>query len=295
MSRSFTVLDVFTDTAFGGNQLALISDASGLSDAAMQAVAREFNFSESIFLLPPHNNDSDLKARIFTPGMEIPFAGHPNVGLGVWASEAGGAFGKRFGDRILVEEGAGLVSIELTRDEAGASATLTAPAPLSLGVTLPVARIAAAAGLSPNVVRMDVHPPQVASVGMGFVCAELSSVDSLNLARPVAEAFDPLGEGDLHEVLLYVRTGRRVDARMFAPPHGIPEDPATGSAAAALAGLLAHLDPLTDIDLVLDVRQGAQLGRPSRIAASATKRSGTVEEVRVGGRAVVTMTGALRI
>lgn len=295
MARPFAVLDVFTDAVFGGNPLALVADAVGLSTETMQAVAREFNFSETIFLLPPDDPAHDLKARIFTPGMEIPFAGHPNVGLGVWAAEAGQAFGRHFSDTLQVEEGAGLVELALTRDGDARTATLTAPARLTVGPETALSRIAAACGLPVDAVRTQTHAPIMASAGMGFVCAEMISGEALTAATPVADAFDPLGEGALHELLIYVRDGARVEARMFAPPHGIPEDPATGSAAAALVGLLAHLDPSPDLELALDIRQGVAMGRPSRIAAEASKADGAVTRVRVGGQAVITMTGELRV
>jgi trans-2,3-dihydro-3-hydroxyanthranilate isomerase len=296
MTRAFAVLDVFTDTMFGGNRLAVVPDARGLSTETLQAIAREFHFPETIFLLPPEDPANHVQARIFTPGKEIPFAGHPNIGLGVWAASQPALFGKPIADAVRAEEGAGLVVLDLDRTRALPHATLTAPAPFKLGRSFPVERAARAAGLPIEAIATKRHAPVYASVGMGFLICELSSRAALASARGAAEAFDGFETADgLHEALYYVRDGDRVAMRMFAPVHGIPEDPATGSAAAALVAFLAHLDPAPDLDLDLAITQGDEMGRPSRISASAVKRSGAIGPVRVGGTAVLVMEGTLRV
>jgi trans-2,3-dihydro-3-hydroxyanthranilate isomerase len=296
MSRRFAVLDVFTDRLFGGNRLAIVEDARGLDAATMQAITREFGFPETIFLLPPEDPANHVKARIFTPGMEIPFAGHPNIGLGVWAASQSALFGRPVGELVRAEEGAGLVALALERGAAGARATLTAPAAFALGRGFAVERAAAAAGLPAAAIATARHAPVYASVGMGFLICELGARDDLAAARCAAEAFDPLEDTDgLHEALYYVRDGARVAMRMFAPVHGIPEDPATGSAAAALVALLAHLDPSPDTELALEITQGDEMGRPSRISAHATKTGGAVGPVRVSGTAVLAMEGTLAV
>jgi trans-2,3-dihydro-3-hydroxyanthranilate isomerase len=296
MMRHFAVLDVFTDLIFGGNRLAIVTDARGLDAGTMQAIAREFYFPETIFLLPPESADNHVRARIFTPGAEIPFAGHPNVGLGVWAASQPALFGRAVGDVVRAEEGAGLVTLALERRAAGASATLTAPAHLTLGRTFPIERAARAAGLTPDAITTERHVPLYASVGMGFLMCELASRDALRRAQCAPEAFDALETaGGLHEALYYVREGDQAAMRMFAPPHGIIEDPATGSAAAALAGLLAHLDPRADAEIRLSITQGDEMGRASRIEALAEKRGGAVAAVRVGGTAVLVMEGTLHV
>jgi trans-2,3-dihydro-3-hydroxyanthranilate isomerase len=296
MTRPFAVLDVFTDTMFGGNRLAVVSDARGLDTAALLAIAREFFFPETIFLLPPKDPANHIEARIFTPEAEIPFAGHPNVGLGVWAASQTALFGKPVGEVVRAEERAGLVVLDLERSPTGARATLTAPAPLRIGRTFPVARVAQAGGLPPEAVATVRHEPVLASVGMGFVFCELKARDALRAAQCSPGVFDPLDQpGGLHQILFYVRDGARVAMRMFAPAQGILEDPATGSAAAALAALLAHLEPAPDTEIVLAITQGDEMGRPSRISAQAEKRNGAVGRVRVGGAAVIVMEGVLHI
>jgi trans-2,3-dihydro-3-hydroxyanthranilate isomerase len=296
MSRHFAVLDVFTDRMFGGNRLAIVSDARGLDGATMQAVAREFHFPETIFLLPPKDPANHLEARIFTPGAEIPFAGHPNIGLGVWAAGQSVLFDRPVGEVVRGEEGAGLVVLELARGGASMRATLTAPAPFMLGRRFPVERAARAAGLPPAAIVTARHAPVYASVGMGFLMCEIGARADLAAARCVAEAFDPLEVADgLHEALYYVRDGGRVAMRMFAPAHGIAEDPATGSAAAALAALFAHLETAPDAEVAIEITQGEEMGRPSRISASARKRGGAVGPVRVSGTAVLVMEGAIRV
>lgn len=306
MTRPYATLDVFTDRAFGGNPLGLVADARGLDTDAMQTIAREFNYSETIFLLPPEDPANHVKARIFTPGGELPFAGHPNVGLGVWAAHAGEVFGKRIDDELRAEEGAGLVVLDLQRASVAGdasvagndvvTATLTAPTPFARGREFTPERVAATAGLDVASIRTDNHAPVHASVGATFAIAELASRRDLAAARPVAEAFDALDvEAGLVEALYYVRDGDAVAMRMFTPPHGIPEDPATGSAAGALVALLASLDPAPDVDLAFAITQGDEMGRPSRISAFAEKRGGVVGAVRVGGRAVIVMEGTLRV
>jgi len=247
--------------------------------------------------LDPANH---VKARIFTPGGELPFAGHPNVGLGVWAAHAGEVFGKPVDDELRAEEGAGLVVLDLQRasvaGEDVVTATLTAPTPFARGREFTAERVAATAGLDAASIRTDNHAPVHASVGATFAIVELASRRDLAAARPVAEAFDALDvEAGLVEALYYVRDGGAVAMRMFTPPHGIPEDPATGSAAGALVALLASLDPAPDVDLALAITQGDEMGRPSRISAFAEKRGGVVGAVRVGGRAVIVMEGTLRV
>lgn len=297
MSRPFAVLDVFTDRLFGGNRLAIVSDARGLDAPTMQAIAREFDFPETIFLLPPDDAANDVKVRIFTPGSEIPFAGHPNIGLGVWLAAQAELFGRAVGDVVRAEEGAGLVVLDLDRSGPLAHATLTAPAPFTLGRTMSPARVAAAARLPEAAIALGRHAPVFASVGFGFTVTELVSRAHLSAARCAPDRFDTLAAADgLHQALYYVREGEgRVAMRMFAPEQGIVEDPATGSAAAALVALLAHLEPSADAVVNLAITQGDEMGRPSRIAASAQKRAGVVGPVRVGGTAVAVMDGTLRL
>ena len=291
--RRYVTADVFTDRAFGGNPLAVVLDAEGLSAAQMQAVAAEFNYSETTFVLPPGDPAHTARVRIFTPRSELPFAGHPNVGTAFVLARAGLARG----DRLVFEEGAGLVPLDLLR-EAGEvrGAELTAPEPFARRSQADTAAVAAYAGLEADCVRTVLHPPLVASVGLPFVIAELTSLDALHRARPDLDAFRRVRPPDgADAVFLHVADPadpRVRHARMFAPLDGIWEDPATGSATAALAGLLADLRHEATCELSLTVRQGEDMGRPSLLRARVSKSGGRVVSVRVQGRCAPMMEGS---
>ena len=287
----FATVDVFTDRRFGGNPLAVFPDAQGLSAADMQALASEFNLSETTFVLPPADPSHTARVRIFTPRSEVPFAGHPNVGTAlVLAARA-----EEPPDTMMFEEAAGLVPIRLAREGGRLTATLDAPQPLRRGADVPAPLVAACAGLKLADIVTDAHGPCIASVGMAFAVAEVS-LAALAEAAPDTAAFReaaagyPTMPGDflLH---LYARDGDRLRARMFAPLSGIPEDPATGSANAALAALLLHLTP--DLDRAgFEVTQGEEMGRPSQLRASAW-RIGRDVRAGVGGGAVPVLRGSV--
>lgn len=299
MRYHYLTVDVFTDRQFGGNQLAVIPDARGLSGEQMQAITREFNFAESTFVLPPASPENDAQVRIFTPGREVPFAGHPNVGTGYVLAMLGQVHGKPVGDLLRFEEKAGLVTLTIARDTAGnpVSTEFTAPALLELGEEVPVAHVAAACGLDESQIVTARHMPCCASVGLPFTLAEAPDLNTLAAAKPDLAAFERHFTGLPGDaVFLYVRTSKTsVQARMFAPLHGVLEDAATGSASAALTGFLAHLDPATDGTFDVSITQGVELGRPSQIHGSADKASGRVAAVRVGGPSVPVMEGFLRL
>ena len=293
MKRRFVTMDVFTDAVFGGNPLGVVIDADGLTTAQMQAITREFNYSETTFFLPPSDTANDAALRIFTPAREVPFAGHPNIGSALAAASLGDLFGRTVGDTLRFEEKAGLVTIALTRENGTAVfAELTAPAALELGETVSIATAAACAKLSPADIAVTSHAPIVASVGLPFTIAEVTSLSALQRAGfAAADMFEKL-PGDAHDLMIYARTGEGcISARMFGPLEGVPEDPATGSACAALMGLLASLDPMTDGECQFDMTQGVEMGRPSRITATAVKHDGQVAEVRVGGAAITVFEG----
>jgi trans-2,3-dihydro-3-hydroxyanthranilate isomerase len=291
MGRRYVTVDVFTDRMFGGNPLAVVLDAEGLSTAQMQAIAREFNYSETTFVLPPADPANTARVRIFTPGSELPFAGHPNVGTAFVLATLG-----RVAGQARFEEGAGLVAVDLV-SEAGTvtGAELLAPQPLSVGDGPGVAEVASMLSLPEADISSELHAPCVASVGLPFVIAELRSRAALSAAAPHITAFRRVGADGL---FVYTRDGGGVadlHARMFAPLSGVGEDPATGSANAALVGLLAQLDPRGDADLALRVAQGEDMGRPSLLVVRAEKRAGQVVSVRVGGGCVMVMQGRLAI
>jgi len=295
MQYEFVTIDVFTDRRFGGNPLAVVPNAVGLTAEQMQAIANEFNLSETTFVLPPKVAPHTAQVRIFTPKFEMPFAGHPNVGTGfVVAGRLG------LSSRLVFEEIAGLVPIEVLRDgDTIAGARLTAPQPLSRGAEVSVDVIAAACSLSPGDIETRHHAPCIASCGTPFMFAEVKTREALAGARPRADVFAqnfPVdGTTGIH---LYFRDGAAgidVRTRMFAPLHGVTEDPATGSANVALVGLLASLRPERDLSLSLRIAQGVEMGRPSLLDASAEKRGGVVVETRIGGRCIPVMSGMIEV
>ena len=301
MRYRYVFCDVFTDRLFGGNPLAVLPDARGLSDRRMQQIAREFNFSESTFVLPAESGHT-RRVRIFTPTKEIPFAGHPNVGT-AFVLAATGELGPLHGPTTVeFEEGAGVVPVSIAKRDGGAIACeLTAPERLTLGEPLPAAEIAAALSLSPELVETRAHPPRTASVGLPFVMAQLADRKALERARSNVAALDALvARRVTPDILLYVRSASGSDefdvrARMFSPLDGIPEDPATGSANTALAALLASLDPKADGELRYRIAQGVEMGRPSVLEARVEKRGGEVVAARIGGTSVLVGEGWIEV
>ena len=299
MQRRYITVDVFTDRAFGGNPLAVLLDAGGLSTAQMQAIASEFNYSETTFVLPPQDPTHDAQVRIFTVNREIPFAGHPNVGTAfVLATQAA-----RPPARLVFEEKAGLVPVEiLTEDGKVAAAELTAPQGLKKFTHLTAEQAAGCASLAAADIRTDRHPPQNVSVGLPFLVAELVSRDALRRARPDADAFARTLPCDGSEaVYLYTRDVPAAEAcdlqaRMFHPgSSGLSEDPATGSATAAAAALLADLASERDGELKLRIGQGVDMGRPSLLLTRVRKANGVVMSAHVGGACVQMMEGTFRL
>jgi trans-2,3-dihydro-3-hydroxyanthranilate isomerase len=288
----FVTVDVFTSKRFGGNPLAVITDARGLSDDDMQALAREFNISETAFVLPPDDAANTARVRIFTPAYELPFAGHPNVGTGFVLARQG-----RDRQGVLrFEEIAGLVEVTVERNPQGepTGATIAAPQALKLGLELAPATAAACAGLQPDEVITAHHPPVQASLGTGVVIAEVAA-DALSRASPDLDQFrraeaqwpDPRG------ILLYIYArdaGRTnmIRARLFAPMAGIIEDPATGGAATPLAALLVSLSD--DETASYDIAQGVEMGRPSLLRTTAARTPDGIRAT-VGGDCVPVLSG----
>jgi trans-2,3-dihydro-3-hydroxyanthranilate isomerase len=294
----YFICDVFSEQRFGGNPLAVLPDASGLDDGAMQRIAREFNFSETTFVLPPEQGHT-RKVRIFTPKVEVPFAGHPNLGTAFVLARSG-ELGPLDGPlSVTFEERAGLVPIDIeVAGGAPVRCELRAPEPLSLGKTVSAEQVAAALSLAPADIVSRTHPPQVASVGLPFVFAELSGRDALERVRIDWAGFEALAAAGLPpDVHVYVRSDDEFDvrARMLAPLDGVPEDPATGSANCALVALLAQLDPRPDCELRLRIAQGVELGRPSVLDARADKRAGEIVAAHIGGACVMVGEGRLHL
>lgn len=292
----FYTCDVFTRDRFGGNQLAVLPRADGLSSRQMQQIAREFNFSETTFVFPAEQGNT-RKVRIFTPAREVPFAGHPNIGTAFVLSTI-----EDFGDiqgalTVTFEEEAGLVSVTVSKNEKGRLwCELAAPQGLTLGETVTADLAASVLSLEAADIAMDVHPPQSASVGLPFLVVELRDRDALERASFNMNVLEMLEEQGLPpDILLYTHASGNVDirARMFAPVDGVPEDPATGSANCALVALLSHYDPASTGDFKWRIAQGVEMGRPSILDARTQKRGGVVRATMIGGDCVMVSEGAI--
>lgn len=301
MSRRFVTLDVFTRNPLAGNPLAVVLDAEGLDGEAMQRVAREFNLSETVFVLPPEDERHRARLRIFTPGRELPFAGHPTVGTAVLLALRDGAAGadaRAFG----LEEAVGVVSciVECDSERSGAARFRVPRLPQVWGEGREVAEVAWALGLDPDEIGFDRHLPSRHSAGVAFDLVPVRTRDAIARAKPNGEAFAKVF-GDSEHPAAYVYTREtaapehQFHARMFAPSFGIGEDPATGSAAAAFAGALMQFEPLGDGEHSFVIEQGYEMGRPSEIALQLLIRKGALTLVEIGGGAVVVSEGTLQL
>jgi trans-2,3-dihydro-3-hydroxyanthranilate isomerase len=295
--RRYVTVDVFTDRIFGGNPLAVVLDAQALTAAQMQSIAAEFNYSETTFVLPPGASDHSANVRIFTPRREVPFAGHPNVGTAVVLAREIESKGRASPGRMVFEEAAGLVSISLLRERGEpVGAELEAPQPLAVGASVSAQDAGECLSLAPSDIVCAAHPPQVASVGLPFLVAELESREALRRAKPVLSAHERiLPAVGTDSIFAYVRGEARGDlhARMFSPLDGIVEDPATGSAAAAAIALLASIG-VQDGALSWRIEQGVDMGRPSLLLGRTSRLGGQVKSVHIAGHAVPVMEGVLR-
>lgn len=302
MGRRYVVLDVFTAKPLEGNPLAVVIDAEGLSDAAMQAIAKEFNLSETVFVLKPTNPAHTASVRIFTPAAELPFAGHPTVGAAillaeerVW-SKAGAC------DALIVLEAKGGILRVGVKKEPGeaAYAEFDAPKlPQEIGPPAPDDRLAAALGLAPSEIGFENHKPSRFSAGAPFTFVPIANLESMKRARLVQtywqEAF--AADGGQAGAYLYCRETIRHKAsfhvRMFAPSMGVPEDPATGSGAIAFAAAIMRYDDPPDGVYRGMIEQGIEMKRPSEIALEFEIEARKIKTVRIGGNAVIAMQGEL--
>lgn len=276
---AYLVYDVFTDRPFGGNQLAVFPDAEALPQDRLQAIAAEFNFSEVTFVYPPGDLRHGAKVRIFTPTQEIPFAGHPIIGTAVALTDLG------FPAEMTLELGVGPIPCTV----AAGRASFTTAVPLTRDGAPDTALVARVLSLSPAQIVTEVHAPVQAGLGLSFVIAQVADRAALSACQPDVAA---MREGAASHpgsldfaTLAYVAEGDTIHARMFAPLDNIPEDPATGSAAAALAALLQDV---TGRPQDLAIHQGVDMGRPSLIFATADARG-----VTIAGHAVKVMEGRI--
>ncbi|MCA3598125.1 MAG: PhzF family phenazine biosynthesis protein [Methylobacterium sp.] len=302
MKRRFHTLDVFTDKRHEGNPLAVVLDSDGLTDNDMQAIAREFNLAETVFVFPPEDQLHAARIRIFTPGSELPFAGHPTVGTAVLLAElrAGEMLGGA-GVTIVLEEKIGPVRVDVSRQPGRASrAVFALPAlPKLLEHPFDPLVVAAAIGLDPAEIGFGAHGIAAWSAGVPFVMVPVRSLEAIGRAgmadpRAWAQAFGVTGKS---AAFLYtretVRPDHHVHARMFAPKMGIPEDPATGSAVAAFAGVAASCELPEDGVHQLVIEQGFEMGRPSLIALDLDILHGALVAAAIGGSAVRMSEGVL--
>jgi len=291
-SHEYCTLDVFTERRFGGNPLAVVLDAEDIDDASMQCIAREFNYSETTFVLRPSDASHTARVRIFTPGSELPFAGHPTVGT-AYALAALGRIPSSTRD-IVFEERVGPVPVRIDRNADGSvrrGVLTTAQAPERIETLADSEAAAAMVGLPAAAL---VAAPEVWSCGLPFLVVPLVDVDALQTARLDLPRWSALLAGrSSQKVYLLARSGEQQwRTRMFAPGQGVPEDPATGSAAAALAGWLARRIA-GDGDRSWQILQGQEIGRPSTIELLYKQTGDVARRVRVGGSSVMVARGTL--
>ena len=294
----FVTTDVFTKDQFGGNQLAVFPDARGIPEALMQPIAREFNYSETTFVLPPSDARHTRRVRIFTPGGELQFAGHPTVGTAVVLASLGAIPLTGNETRITLEEGVGPVPVTIrSMDGKPSFAQLSVAKLPEVGPPPPSARdLARAVGLDARDIRTDDFVPEGGSCGTAFLFVPLRDRQAFGRARVQTDEFEQvLGGYWTSMVFLFCDDpelpGSDYRARMFAPGVGVGEDPATGSACAALAGYLGRRDQRTDGTLRWIVEQGFEMGRPSILEVEADKRGGAITAARVGGNSVIVSKG----
>jgi trans-2,3-dihydro-3-hydroxyanthranilate isomerase len=298
----FHTLDVFTQKRFGGNPLAVFPDAGGLGTELMQQIAREMNLSETTFVLPSENSRALCRVRIFTPSSELPFAGHPTVGTGYLLATLGRIPLREERATAVFEEGVGLVPIEV-RARAGKPdfVQLTAAKLPEFG-PLPPDReqLAALLGIQPPDILEGADRPRAASCGVPFLFVPVRDRSVLARASPdIARWHAILGQYWARDVFIFSRDpelpGSNLRARMFAPEHGIAEDPATGAACAALGGYLAERATISDGTLRCVVEQGFEMKRPSLLHVETDLKGGRITAVRVGGHAVLVSHGSLKL
>lgn len=297
-SHPYYTADVFTSLRFGGNQLAVFPDARGIADADMPRIAREFNFSETTFVLPANDPAHTRRVRIFTPGGELPFAGHPTVGTAFVLASIGEVKLSGTATRIVFEEGVGPVPV-LIRGSVGKPdfAQLSVAQLPEVGPPPPAARdLARVLGLDASEVLDGRMGPQAVSCGVPFLFVPVRGRAALARSRVRLDEFESLlGSYWTSKVFLFCDEpelkGSHYRARMYAPGIGVPEDPATGSACVAFGGYLAARDAQRDGTLRWVVEQGFEMGRPSLLEVEVDKQEGEVTAVRVGGSSVLVSKG----
>lgn len=303
MGLRYAIYDVFTDTRLAGNPLAVVFDADGLTDAVMQALARELNLSETVFVHSAENPAHVARLRIFTPTRELPFAGHPTVGAAIALCERNhGAERPDFDIVCVLEENVGPVrcAVKLSEGEASFAEFDLPRNPNRIEMNLDRQGLADALGLKLGDLGFENHVPAIWSAGVPFLLLpvhNLAAVQSVEFDPTLWERAAPLVEGRLTSAYVYCRGGvhhaARFHTRMFSPDMGIAEDPATGAAAAALAGAIHHFDALPDGHHPCLIEQGVEMGRPSFIHLHVDVKEQAIARARIGGQAVKLAEGEL--
>ena len=304
MARRYAIYDVFTARPLEGNPLAVVFDGDGLSTTAMQAIAVEFNLSETVFILKPENPAHAARLRIFTPGHELPFAGHPTVGAAVALAEMsrGPDEGEDYDLVQVLEENVGPVRCAVrARASAATFAEFDLPRKsVQLAAKFDRQAIADALSLKATQIGFENHVPSFWSAGVPFVTVpvhDLAAAGAVDFDASLWEQLTPMAEGRLAGAYLYCRGGinhmARFHARMFSPAMGIGEDPATGSAAAALSGAIHHFDRLIDGHHPFLIEQGVEMCRPSLLHLHVDVGGGEITAARIGGQAVRIAAGEL--
>ena len=296
--RRTRIYDVFTDRAGEGSPLAVVLDADGLDTDAMQQIAEDFGLSETTFVLPPERAAHSAAVHIFTPAHELPFAGHPTVGTAIALFEE-----RAVNDTMMLvlEEAVGPVRCVVTRDRDGIFAEFDLPVlPYKLPGELDKGSVAAALGLGPHEIGFENHAIAVWSAGVPYVLVPVHDLEAAGRAKADPGLWSQLApeEGGIPaEAYVYCREtvghSSQFHARMFGASSGIVEDPATGSAVAALAGQIAEADGLLDGDHAIAIEQGIEMGRPSLIRLSLEIDAGRISAARIGGHAVKIKEGVL--
>jgi len=302
MKYGYFTLDVFTGDRFGGNPLAVLPYAEGLDGEQMQTIAREFNLSETTFVLPPKETGNTAHVRIFTPAAEMPFAGHPTLGTAIVLAEIAEGGSETFEREIRLEEQVGLLSVQVAKEgDAPTFARFTnAVLPEPVADVPPADKIAAALSLSAGDIGAGSHAPGLHAAGNTFLFVPAKDLDAVARAEidPVAWKGIASGRGWVG-VFVYALGGESAEAhyhaRMFGPDFGVPEDPATGSAAATFPGQIVASEDLADGTHKWFVEQGYEMGRPSQIHLEADIAGGALSAVRVGGRAVRVSQGEIEV
>jgi trans-2,3-dihydro-3-hydroxyanthranilate isomerase len=306
MSYAFHTTDVFTASLHGGNPLAVIPDARGLSDRQMLAITREFNYSETVFVFPPDLKSNTRRVRIFTPSGELPFAGHPTVGCAFVLASIGEIPLRSDETRIILEEGVGPVAVLIrSKDGKPVFVQLTAARlPEIKDPPPPPETLCEILSLEPShIVADDMIEPEAVSCGVPFLFIPLKKpemlswvkVDALKWEQALREYWAPEMFVFSTEDWSHIFEGGHIRARMFAPGMGVGEDPATGSAAAALAGFLGLRSETREGTVRWTLDQGVEMGRPSRLEMEVDLKRGQLEAIRVGGASVMVSSGALHI